>query len=95
MQIYELIKKKRNKGELTRDELSFLISGYVKGEVPDYQISAFLMSVYFNGMSDRETFDYTDLLYHSGSTIDLSILGKIFQQPLFLVSVLVDQKHDL
>ena len=77
MQIYELIKKKRNKGELTRDELSFLISGYVKGEVPDYQISAFLMSVYFNGMSDRETFDYTDLLYHSGSTIDLSILGKI------------------
>ncbi len=77
MQIYELIKKKRNGHALTKEELSFLISGFLRDEVKEYQMSAFLMAVYFQGMTDEETFYYTDLLYHSGSTIDLKVLGKI------------------
>lgn len=77
MQIYELIKKKRSGNSLTREELDFLIAGYLRDEVKDYQMSAFLMAVYFQGMSDEETFYYTDLLYHSGSTIDLKVLEKI------------------
>ena len=77
MQTYELIKKKRSGGELTREELTYLIEGYTRGNIPDYQISAFMMAVYFQGMTDNETYNYTDLLLHSGTTIDLSVLKKI------------------
>ena len=71
MNVAVLIQKKRDGGELSQDELRFLISGYVAGTIPDYQISAFLMACYFRGMSDAETVLFTRLMLESGTTIDL------------------------
>ncbi|MEG2367811.1 MAG: hypothetical protein RSB53_06830, partial [Oscillospiraceae bacterium] len=72
MNTSELIIKKRNGGELSDGELAFLIRGYVSGEIPDYQISAFLMATYFTGMSDAETLCLTREMIKSGDTLDLS-----------------------
>jgi pyrimidine-nucleoside phosphorylase len=58
--------------ELTREELEFLIGGYVRGEIPDYQVSSWLMAVFFNGMTFAETGILTDVMLKSGKTIDLS-----------------------
>lgn len=70
----ELIKKKRNNLSLSKDELSFFVNGYVNGEIADYQMSAFLMAVYFRGMTDEETFNLTEIMLKSGTTVDLSHL---------------------
>jgi pyrimidine-nucleoside phosphorylase len=67
----ELIERKRDGGELTADELRELVLGYTRGEIPEYQMSAFLMAVYFQGMSGAETFALTDAMIASGDTIDL------------------------
>lgn len=72
MNTVELIRKKRDGGSLTEAELRFLITGYVEGVIPDYQMSSFLMACYFNGMSDEETFTFTSLMVHSGVVVDLS-----------------------
>lgn len=72
MNTVELIRKKRDGGELTRLEIESLIGGYVRGDVPDYQMSAFLMAVYYRGMGPEETARCTDVMLHSGSIIDLS-----------------------
>lgn len=72
MNAVELIRKKRNGNELTEKELDFLISTYVDGVLPDYQMSSFLMACYFRGMSDAETRTFTSLMLHSGTLIDLS-----------------------
>lgn len=72
MNIVQLIKKKRNGGHLTRDELQLLIDGFTMGEVADYQMSAFLMAVYFKGMNSEETSNLTSIMKDSGSTVDLS-----------------------
>ena len=74
-----LLKKRGNSlntsgAELSKEELEFLVGGYVRGEIPDYQIAAWLMSVYFNGMSFAETGNLTEIMLHSGETIDLSSL---------------------
>ncbi|HBD06263.1 MAG TPA: pyrimidine-nucleoside phosphorylase [Firmicutes bacterium] len=77
MRFNDLIAKKRAGEELTEDEIEFFIDGYVRGEIPDYQVSAFLMAVIFKGMTKNETFWLTDKMLHSGETIDLSsIEGK-------------------
>ncbi len=68
----ELIRKKRNGGTLSRDELHRFISGFVNNDVPDYQMSAFLMAVYFNGMSVEERATFTEVMLHSGDVVDLS-----------------------
>jgi pyrimidine-nucleoside phosphorylase len=68
----ELIKKKREGGTLTEEELRWLIERYVAGTLPDYQMSAFLMACYFRGMSEAETVTLTQLMLHSGDIIDLS-----------------------
>ena len=68
----ELIKKKRDGASLSEDELRWMISGYVAGALPDYQMSAFLMACYFRGMNDEETMTFTRLMLHSGDVIDLS-----------------------
>lgn len=57
---------------MTAAEFRFLLDGYVKGDIPDYQISAFLMACYFRGMSDEETVAFTDVMLHSGVVVDLS-----------------------
>ena len=54
MRTVDLIQRKRDGGELTPDEIEFLIEGYTRGDVPDYQMSAFLMAVFFSNMSDHE-----------------------------------------
>jgi pyrimidine-nucleoside phosphorylase len=72
----ELIKKKRNNLSLTKEELKFIIEGYVSGDVAEYQMSAFLMAVYFRGMSDEETFHLTDIMLNSGVVLDFSHIKK-------------------
>ncbi len=72
MRTVDLIQRKRDGEELTADEISFLVQGYTRGEIPDYQISAFLMAVYFSGMSDREVSALTELMMGSGERVDLS-----------------------
>ncbi|WCO00487.1 pyrimidine-nucleoside phosphorylase [Psychroserpens ponticola] len=68
----ELIVKKRKGLELNKKELTSIIDGFISGEIPDYQISAFLMAVYFKGMNSTETAILTDLMMRSGELIDLS-----------------------
>ena len=67
----ELIQRKRDGEELSDDELAELILGYARGEIPDYQLAAFAMAVYFRGLSPRETYALTDAMVQSGETIDL------------------------
>jgi pyrimidine-nucleoside phosphorylase len=68
----ELIRKKRSGGALSRDEISWFLGGYVAGRIPEYQMSAFLMAVYFRGMTVEETSAFTDVMLHSGVVVDLS-----------------------
>jgi pyrimidine-nucleoside phosphorylase len=67
----ELIQRKRDGGELADEELSELILGYARGEIPDYQLAAFCMAVYFQGLTAQETYALTDAMVRSGETIDL------------------------
>ncbi len=76
MRMYDLILKKRNKQKLTKEEIEFIISGYTKGDIPDYQISAFLMAVYFNGMDSEELLYLTQSMTFSGKVFDLSSIDK-------------------
>jgi pyrimidine-nucleoside phosphorylase len=68
----EIIRKKRNGGTLTREEFAFFITGFLNGTIPEYQMSALLMAVYFKGMSFDETNVFTDLMLRSGIVVDLS-----------------------
>ena len=70
----EIIKKKRNKQALTREEIEFFIFSYTRGEIPDYQMSALLMAVYFNGMTNDETVALTRTMLNSGITVDTSAI---------------------
>jgi pyrimidine-nucleoside phosphorylase len=72
MRTVDLIHRKRDAGELSAEEIQHLVDGYTRGEIPDYQISAFLMAVYFAGMSDREVSALTESMTNSGSLVDLS-----------------------
>lgn len=72
MRMYDIIMKKRNGEELTTEEINYFIEGYTKGEIPDYQVSALMMAVYFKKMNKRETADLTKAMVSSGETIDLS-----------------------
>src|SRR5262249_42173165 len=70
----DLIRKKRLGGELSQDEIAFLIRGYCKNEIPDYQVSAFLMTVAFRGMTSGEMAAMTEEMRKSGAVIDLGAL---------------------
>jgi pyrimidine-nucleoside phosphorylase len=72
MRTVDLIQRKRDGEELAPDEIEFLIEGYTSGDIPDYQMSAFLMAVYFSGMSDREVSRLTECMLRSGDTVNLS-----------------------
>ena len=74
MTAYETILKKRDKFELTTEEVRSLIKDYTSGMIPDYQMAAFLMAVYFNGMNFRETTDLTLAMRDSGTVVDLSMI---------------------
>lgn len=74
MRMYDIILKKRRGEELTDEEIRFFVDGYTRGEIPDYQASAFCMAVCFRGMSESETFSLTKHMIYSGDTVDLSAL---------------------
>lgn len=77
MRMYDIIEKKRDGNELTYGELEYFITGYCNGSIPDYQVAALLMAVYFRGMNPRETADLTLLMADSGDRIDLSAIEGI------------------
>ena len=68
----DLIRRKRDAAELTRDEISFFVNAYTRGEIPDYQVSAWLMAVVLRGMTRAETAALTDAMLRSGEVLDLS-----------------------
>ena len=72
MQMTDLLAKKRDGGALSTEEIDFMIQGYTRGTIPDYQMSAMCMAILLRGMDDRETLDMTMAMMHSGETLDLS-----------------------
>ena len=77
MRMYDIIQNKRNGLELTDAEIEFFIKGYTDGTIPDYQASALMMAIYFNGMNERETVTLTKAMAVSGDTVDLSEFGNL------------------
>ena len=74
MRAYDIIYKKRNGQKLSKDEISFMIQGYCDHSIADYQMSAFLMAIYFKSLDDEETFYLTDEMANSGEILDLKFL---------------------
>ena len=99
MRVVDIITKKRDGFKLSKEEIEFIIDGYVKGNIPDYQVSAFLMAVYFKGMDKEESYQLTNAMLHSGEEIDLSRIngvkvdkhstGGVGDKVTFLVSLIV------
>ena len=77
MRTVDLVHRKRDGEELSAEEISYLIDGYTRGEIPDYQMSAFLMAVFFSGMTDHEVDALSDSMMRSGEVLDLSDLPGI------------------
>ena len=77
MRMYDIIMKKRNGGELSPTEIRFFVEGYTKGEIPDYQVSALMMAIYFQKMTERETSELTMAMAGSGDMLDLSAIRGI------------------
>ena len=77
MTIIDIINKKRNRKQLTREEIEFAVNGYLDGTVKDYQMSSLLMAIVLNGMTARETIDLTDIMIKSGDVLDLSKIDGI------------------
>jgi len=74
MNVYNILEKKKNNLELTNEEIEFIVNGYTNGSIPDYQMSALLMAICINGMSDNEIFSLTKSMTDSGDKVDLSNL---------------------
>ena len=74
MRMYDLIEKKKRGGALTGEEIAFMVRGFVDGEIPDYQMAAMLMAVYFEGMTDQETTELTMEMARSGDMADLTAI---------------------
>lgn len=72
MRTVDLIQRKRDGEELSPEEITYLVDGYTRGEIPDYQMAAFLMAVFHSGMTDREVSALTETMVASGETVDLS-----------------------
>lgn len=77
MRMYDLIVKKREGQALSKDEIEYMIQGYTASEIPDYQMSAMMMAIYFRGMTKQETLDLTMAMANSGDTLDLSMISGI------------------
>lgn len=77
MNIIDIIEKKKKNLELSKEEITYFINGYLDGSVADYQVSALLMAIYFNGMTEEETFNLTEVMLNSGNKIDLSSINGI------------------
>lgn len=72
MRMYDLIMKKRNNGILSEEEIDFMVQGFTKGDIPDYQMSAMMMAIYFQGLNEQETLALTMSMANSGEILDLS-----------------------
>jgi len=72
--MYDIILKKRNGGELSKEEINFFVEGYTRGEIPDYQVSALMMAIYFRKMTKGETLALTMAMAGSGEQLDLSMI---------------------
>ena len=79
MRMYDIIERKRDKKELTKEHIDFFVTGYSKGEIPDYQVSALLMAIFLNGLSNEELVNLTFAMANSAKRIDLSSLKKAGQ----------------
>ncbi len=93
MRAVDIIAKKRDGGELTRDEIAFMVHGYVQETIPDYQAAAWLMAICWRGMSRQETADLTLEMAQSGDNLDLSdvaprVVGVLGDRVGSLVTVL-------
>lgn len=77
MTIIDIITKKKNKEELTYEEIKYAINGYLKGDIKDYQMSSLLMAITINGMTNKETFDLTEIMLNSGEKINLDELQPV------------------
>ncbi|MFZ7119919.1 MAG: pyrimidine-nucleoside phosphorylase [Eubacteriaceae bacterium] len=77
MRMYDIILNKREGKELTTKEIQFFIKGFTRGEIPDYQVSALLMAIFYSQMNKRETVDLTRAMIQSGETIDLSAINGV------------------
>src|SRR5947209_7626038 len=77
MRTVELVERKRDGGRLSRDELAYLVTGYTKGSIPDYQMAAFCMAVVWRGMDMRETAALTAAMVASGERLDLRRFGRV------------------
>ena len=74
---YDIIKKKRDGGVNTKEEIEYMINGYLNEEIPDYQVAAWLMAIFFRHMQEEESYNLAEIMLKSGDTIDLSeIKGK-------------------
>ena len=76
MRAVDIIAKKRDGLQLSRDEIRFAVHGYTRGDVPDYQMSALVMAIYLRGMTTEETRALTEEMLHSGTVVDFSYLGR-------------------
>ncbi|PNR88209.1 pyrimidine-nucleoside phosphorylase [Petrotoga sp. 9T1HF07.CasAA.8.2] len=77
MRAYDIIKNKRDAKENTKEEIEFMINGYLENRIPDYQVSSWLMAIFFNHLTEEESYNITDVMLKSGDIIDLSkITGK-------------------
>ena len=77
MRMYDVIMKKRNGRELTCEEIRYFVEGYTRGEIPDYQAAALMMAIYFQKMTQEETFYLTMAMAESGDRLDLSAIKGI------------------
>ena len=80
MNILDIIAKKRDKKELTKEEIEFFVKGYTDGSITDYQASALVMAIYINGMNEREITDLTLSMAYSGDVLDLSSIGEVVEK---------------
>jgi pyrimidine-nucleoside phosphorylase len=77
MRVVDIIRKKRQGEELSKEEIEFMVLGFTHGEIPDYQMSAFLMAILWRGMSERETVELNLTMAQSGEMLDLSGIARV------------------
>lgn len=77
MNFLEILEKKKDKKELSKEEIQYFVTAYTNNQVTDYQVAALMMAIYLNGMTDQETTDLTLAMAHSGKILDLSTLGTV------------------
>ena len=89
MDMINIIQKKKRNLVLSKEEIEFVVNEYVNGKIPDYQMSALLMAVYFNGMNYQETTDLTLAMVNSGDVMDYQVLMELLLINIVLVVLVI------